>query len=68
MEPRAVPCDGAEMPNRSPLAGGFFLILAIFAGFAIGVSRGQAMAGVLIGTAVGTAIALGVWALDRRRA
>ena len=52
------------MPNRSPLAGGFFLILAIFAGFAIGVSRGQAMAGVLIGTA----IALGVWALDRRRA
>ena len=56
------------MIDRPSAAGGFFLILAIFAGFAIGVSRGQAMAGVLIGTAVGAAIALGVWALDRRRA
>ena len=56
------------MPNRSPLAGGFFLILAIFAGFAVGVAKGQAMIGVLVGTAVGASIALAVWALDRRRA
>ena len=55
------------MPTRSPLAGGFFLILAIFAGFAIGVARGQASIGVLAGTAVGTAIALFIWWLDRRR-
>ena len=56
------------MPNRSPLAGGFFLILAIFAGFAIGIVNGQATIGVLVGTAVGAALALAVWALDRRRA
>ena len=55
------------MPTRSPLAGGFFLILAIFAGYAIGVARGQASIGVLAGTAVGTAIALFIWWLDRRR-
>ena len=56
------------MPNRSPLAGGFFLIVAIFAGFAVGVLKGQATIGVLVGTAVGAALALAVWALDRRRA
>lgn len=56
------------MPRQTPLAGGFFLIVAIFAGFAIGVSRGEALAGAVAGTAVGILIALGVWWADRRRA
>ena len=55
------------MPRKSPLAGGFFLILAIFAGVAIGVAQGQPTIGVLAGTALGGGLALFVWWLDRRR-
>ena len=67
LEPAPGPCDGHAMPNRSPLAGGFFLIVAIFAGFAVGVARGEATIGVLAGTAIGAALALLTWAIDRRR-
>ncbi len=55
------------MTQRSPAAGGFFLIVAILAGAAWGILVGQAMKGVLIGTFVGAVMALAVWLLDRRK-
>ena len=58
---------GRRMARRSPAAGGFFLIVAILAGFAWGVASGQAMKGVLIGTFAGIILALAVWLIDRRR-
>ncbi len=55
------------MTNSNPKAGGFFLMAAILIGFAWGVAGGDAMKGVLLGTAVGIAITLAIWLLDRRR-
>ena len=55
------------MATRTPAAGGFFLIVAILAGTAWGVTVGQAMKGVLIGTFAGIILALAVWLIDRRR-
>lgn len=55
------------MNDRSSTAGGFFLILAILAGFGIGVYGGQALLGTLAGTLVGTLIAIAVWLKDRKR-
>ena len=56
------------MNNRPSTAGGFFLILAILAGFGVGVYGGQALLGTLAGTLVGTLIAIAVWLKDRKRA
>ena len=56
------------MNDRPSTAGGFFLILAILAGFGIGVYGGQALLGTLAGTLVGTLIAIAVWLKDRKRA
>jgi len=55
------------MNDRPSTAGGFFLILAILAGFGIGVYGGQALLGTLAGTLVGTLIAIAVWLKDRKR-
>jgi UDP-N-acetylmuramyl pentapeptide phosphotransferase/UDP-N-acetylglucosamine-1-phosphate transferase len=55
------------MANRTPTAGGFFLFVAVTIGLVWGAATGQAMRGVLIGTAVGIALALVTWILDRRR-
>ena len=55
------------MNDRPTTAGGFFLILAILAGFGIGIYEVQALLGTVIGTAVGTAIAVAVWLKDRKR-
>ncbi len=57
----------AAMTRRTPMAGGFFLILPIVAGFGWGVATDHAMQGALIGLAVGIVLALIVWAVDRRR-
>lgn len=48
-------------------AGGFLLILAIFAGFAGGIMTGQLFLGSVVGLAGGTALAIAVWLIDRRR-
>ena len=56
------------MTRRSPAAGGFFLIAPIVAGFLYGMTTGEAMAWTMIGLVVGLALALIVWAVDRRRA
>ena len=56
----------AAMTKRPSAAGGFFLIVAIIAGFVWGVLRGDPLGGALIGTLVGTVLAVIVWLLDRR--
>ena len=43
------------MMNRKPLAGGCFLTLCILAGFPLGLTIGNPMKGILIGTGVGIA-------------
>ena len=48
-------------------AGGCFLSLFIVGGFAIGLARGDPLAGVWIGTLAGTVIAALVWLSDRTR-
>ena len=55
------------MQTRTTQAGGFLLILAIFAGFAGGIATGQLFLGSVIGLAVGIALAVAVWLIDRRR-
>lgn len=57
----------ARMATRSTHAGGFFLIVAILAGFAWGAMSGLPVHGAIIGTMIGIVLALGVWLLDRRR-
>lgn len=55
------------MSSRTPLAGGFFLILPIIAGFIWGIANGRAMQGAILGLAMGLVLAAIVWAIDRRR-
>ena len=55
------------MARRNHAAGGFFLILAIFGGFAWGAMSGLPVHGAIIGTVIGIVLAVGVWLLDRRR-
>ena len=55
-------------PRPTPAAGGFFLVVAILAGFGLGLSHGRALEGSVIGLAVGTIIAVAVWLIDRSRA
>ncbi len=55
------------MTDRPSAAGGFFLILAILAGFGLGAHFGIALFGTLAGTLVGTLIAVAVWLKDRKR-
>jgi hypothetical protein len=54
------------MLKPDPRAGGCFLSLLILAGFVVGLSLRQPVAGVLIGTAIGILVALAVWLTDRR--
>ena len=55
------------MTTPKPIAGGFFLSLCIVVGLVWGASTGQAMRGVLLGTAAGLALAVIVWMVDRGR-
>ena len=53
--------------ERTPKSGGFLLVAAILLGFAGGLATGDAMRGVIIGTAIGIIIAVAVWLVDRSR-
>jgi hypothetical protein len=55
------------MSTSSPAAGGFFLVVAILAGFGIGVSQGNPLGGTLIGTIIGIVLATILWIIDRHR-
>lgn len=68
MERRRYVWHGAAMAQRSSLAGGVFLTLAIIGGTIVGIAYGNPMKGVLGGTLVGAAGALLTWLIDRRRA
>jgi len=56
------------MSRPSPAAGGIFLVIAILAGFMIGLKRGDPLGGSLVGTLLGATAATIVWIVDRRRA
>jgi hypothetical protein len=56
-----------DQPSRPSASGGFFLIVAILAGFAIGSGIGRALEGSLVGLGVGIAAAVATWLVDRRR-
>jgi hypothetical protein len=55
------------MNERPSQAGGFFHIVAILAGFGVGVMIGQPLFGTIVGTLAGTAIAITVWYRDSGR-
>ena len=54
------------MTSGNKRAGGFFLMAAILVGFGIGVATGNAIRGVLLGTAAGVIMAVALWLIDRR--
>jgi hypothetical protein len=56
-----------RMAQRTPVAGGFFILLAILVGLGLGILKGEPMIGVVVGTALGVALAVAVWILDRGR-
>lgn len=58
---------GAVMTQPAPLAGGFFLVVPIIAGFSWGLATGRAMQGTLIGLGVGIVLALVIALIDRAR-
>lgn len=55
------------MRRPTPMAGGFFLVLPIVAGFFWGLTYGRAMRGTIVGLGVGLVFAVAIWLLDRRR-
>ena len=55
------------MKTRTTHAGGFFLVVAIIAGFAWGAMSGVPVEGAVFGTLVGIVLAAAVWLFDRRR-
>jgi hypothetical protein len=55
------------MDSRNKRAGGCFLMAAILLGFVAGMSTGDAMRGVVIGTGIGIVIAVAIWLFDRAR-
>jgi hypothetical protein len=54
------------MPS-STRAGGCFLTVCILAGFPLGLTLGNPMKGILIGTGVGIVLAIATWLIDRQR-
>ena len=67
LERRADLCHWPRMARRTPMAGGFFLMAAILGGAVWGISIGNPMKGLLIGTGIGIALAVLMWVLDRSR-
>ncbi|WP_166038215.1 hypothetical protein [Sphingosinicella sp. YJ22] len=53
-------------PRRGSAAGGSMLALAIVAGAAIGIARGEPTIGALAGLGVGLLLVLIVWLAGRR--
>jgi len=68
LEPSPSLCHGRRMATRTPMAGGFFLMATILVGAVWGISIGNPVKGLLIGTAIGIGIAVAVWLIDRARA
>ena len=58
---------GSMNQRRFPAAGGIFLFLGPVAGALVGIGRGEPVIGMLYGFGAGVALALLVWAIDRRK-
>ena len=56
-----------SQPTRSSAAGGFFIAMGALVGTGVGIALRQPSLGFLGGMALGIAVALGIWAVDRRR-
>jgi len=54
-------------PSRTPVSGGFFLILSLMAGVLIGATQGQTTAGFFIGLGIGLILLVAIWQIDKRR-
>ena len=67
LERRADLCHGLRMAKRTPMAGGFFLMAAILGGAIWGISIGNPIKGLVIGTGIGIAAAVVMWLVDRWR-
>jgi len=56
-----------KSPSKTPVAGGFLLALSLIVGVFVGIARGEASFGFVIGLGVGVALLAGVWLIDRIR-
>ncbi|MEI9928046.1 MAG: hypothetical protein WDN44_10585 [Sphingomonas sp.] len=54
-------------PARTPISGGFLLMVSLLVGVMIGAWQGQASIGFVGGLGVGLALLLVVWLRDRAR-
>jgi len=56
-----------KTPSKTPVAGGFLLALSLIIGVFVGIARGEASFGFIIGLGVGVALLTLVWIVDRIR-
>lgn len=54
-------------PEKTNMAGGFFIAAGLLGGAIVGVATGQPSVGMIAGFALGIAVAALVWLLDRRK-
>jgi hypothetical protein len=54
-------------PSKTPMAGGFLFAICLIIGVFVGIARGEASFGFVIGLGVGLALLLAVWLVDRIR-
>lgn len=59
--------EGPMAKQTQSVAGGIFIVIAIFAGTIAGAASGQPSIGVVAGAAVGIVLATLLWLRDRRR-
>jgi hypothetical protein len=56
-----------KSPSKTPVAGGFLLALSLIVGVFVGIARGEASFGFVIGLGVGVLLLAAVWLVDRMR-
>jgi hypothetical protein len=56
-----------KTPSKTPLAGGFLLALCLIVGVFVGIARGEASFGFVIGLGAGLVLLVAVWLIDRMR-
>ena len=56
-----------QTPQPPRLAGGFFMAAGMLGGAIVGLVYRQTSLGMVLGLALGAAVAVGIWAMDRKR-